>query len=86
MVSHLNFEFLVFNYCFEFPDNNKASNVNYLKTKSFVMKAILQYLKLSIYKLKITNLLKMINSIYLKLKQFLQMTNLTLIATFLIKK
>ena len=50
MVSHSNFEFLVFDYCFEFlefPDNNKASNVTYLKTKSFVMKASLQ----TIYKL-----------------------------------
>ena len=44
MVSHSNFEFLVFDYCFEFPDNNKASDVTYLKTKSFVMKASLQYL------------------------------------------
>ena len=47
MVSHSHFEFLVFSYCFEFPefsDNNKASNVIYLKTKSFVMKASLHYL------------------------------------------
>ena len=47
MVSHSNFEFFVFDYCFEFPefpDDNKDSNVTYLKTKSFVMKASLQYL------------------------------------------
>ena len=44
MVSHSNFEFLVFDYCIEFPDNNKASNVAYFKTKSFVMKASLQHL------------------------------------------
>ena len=37
MVSHSNFEFLVFDYCFEFPefpDNNKASNVTYLTQSS----------------------------------------------------
>ena len=47
MVSHSSFEFLVFDYCFEFPefpDNNKASNVTYLKTKSLVMKPSLHYL------------------------------------------
>ena len=47
MVSHSNFEFLVFDNCFEFPElpeNNKPFNVTYLKAKSFVMKASLQYL------------------------------------------
>ena len=47
MVSYSNFEFLVSDYCFEFPefpDNDKASNVAHLKTKSFVMKASLHYL------------------------------------------
>ena len=44
MVSHSNFEFLVFDNCFELPGNNKASNVTYLKIKAVVMKASLQYL------------------------------------------
>ena len=47
MSSHSNFELLVFDYCFEFPefpDNIKASNVTYLKAKSVVMKASLHYL------------------------------------------
>ena len=47
MSSRSNFEYLVLDYCFEFPEfpgNNKASNVTYLKAKSLVVKASLHYL------------------------------------------